>query len=201
MNGSLMSVPLDMLSGPSWTFLLQLTAIRHGVSIERLMSRKRAGGAADARMDAMATIYRHTQLSTPGVGRLFGRDHTTVVYALKVTGGSRKLVDVVRAADLPRKPSPSTIKRQHAHSRRALRNRRLVKEGYAQGLPAKEIAAKAGLAYKTVHVIASGMGLVHPRPYQFIHRVPLEKRDDYITLTQSGKYRAREAAAMLGVEV
>jgi len=46
-----------------------------------LKSKKRV--VSNARQEAMWRIYRETSLSTISVGKLFGKDHTTVVYALR----------------------------------------------------------------------------------------------------------------------
>jgi hypothetical protein len=44
--------------------------------------------------------------------------------------------------------------------------RRIIRDGYAKGLPIKEIAALASTTYDTCRVTASRMGLRHPRRFR-----------------------------------
>src|SRR5690606_30098070 len=71
-------VPLNMLAPPSWKFLRELAALRHGIGTREIMSHNRSRAVVAARYEAMALVYQHSQLSLPQVGRLFKRDHTTV---------------------------------------------------------------------------------------------------------------------------
>ena len=53
------------------------------VRLNELLSERRNVWVAEARHAAMSLIVRLTKHSTPKVGRLFGRDHTTVLYAVR----------------------------------------------------------------------------------------------------------------------
>jgi hypothetical protein len=48
-----------------------------------VLGRSRSKGVAAARAMAMALVRRRTRLSYPELGRVFGRDHTTVMVAVK----------------------------------------------------------------------------------------------------------------------
>jgi hypothetical protein len=85
--------PLDMLSPPSWRFLLKLACLRHKVPSTVILGPARTRGAVAARHYAICLIYQHTQCSLPQVGAHLGRDHTTVLYALEKHRANRKLVD------------------------------------------------------------------------------------------------------------
>jgi len=72
--------PLDMLSGCSWRFLLQLAARRWNVDGDQLAGQSRDQLVCAARHHAMWLLRTHTRMSLPRIGKLFGgRDHTTVV--------------------------------------------------------------------------------------------------------------------------
>lgn len=72
--------PLDMLSGCSWRFLLQLAARRWNVDGEQLPGPGRDQLLCAARHHAMWLLRTHTRMSLPRIGALFGgRDHTTVL--------------------------------------------------------------------------------------------------------------------------
>jgi chromosomal replication initiation ATPase DnaA len=50
----------------------------HGVAVEEVMGRSRFKRICTARKEAYAML-REERLSYPTIGRMFGRDHTTVV--------------------------------------------------------------------------------------------------------------------------
>jgi chromosomal replication initiator protein len=52
------------------------------VSVEDLKSRKRTSNIASARHSAIYIIKKLTNSSLPAIGRMFGRDHTTVMNSL-----------------------------------------------------------------------------------------------------------------------
>jgi len=58
-------------------------AARYGVTVEEINGRSQVRPIAWARQEAMAATYHHTRLSMPQVGRIFGRDHTTVLHAIQ----------------------------------------------------------------------------------------------------------------------
>jgi hypothetical protein len=87
-------VPLDMLKHCSWRFLVGYAALRKAVPVRRILSERRDAETVSARNLAMGLIYQHTQSSLPMVGRVFRRDHTTVLHGLRKVGMTTKLVDL-----------------------------------------------------------------------------------------------------------
>lgn len=159
---------LNMLTMCSWRFLVRLAALRHGLSADEVMCRSRKPHIVAARAEALALIYRHTQYSLPGVARIFGLDHTTVLHALTKTGSTDKLVEVLPYMDTARRsknragmvlaavePTPIPI----PAGKPANAVQRVVRAGYRAGKPKDEIAAAAGIEPASVKVIASRMGL------------------------------------------
>jgi len=71
--------------------ILDLTARRFGVSLADIRGDSRERCHAVPRMIAMAAVYDHLCMSYPQVGRIFGRDHTTVMHARKRVDGSPPL--------------------------------------------------------------------------------------------------------------
>ena len=108
--------PLNMLAPCSWLFLLKLASVRNEIPEEAILSPGRSYPVVQARYDAMALVYRHTQASMPGVGRLFGRDHTTVVHALHKTGSTDKLVEILPHVDAARRTKRSKGNAVIAHN-------------------------------------------------------------------------------------
>jgi len=74
--------------------IIRQAAERHGISARRLLGRGMNRQLVEARVDAMATAYvARPDLSLPALGRLFGRDHTTILHAVRKAGvyrGARK---------------------------------------------------------------------------------------------------------------
>lgn len=85
---------LNMVGPPSWKFLLGLVALKHGVLMRDILGRGRTREIVAARHELMDMIYRHTNASTPQVGRYLGMDHTSVLYAIRKRGVTQKLVEV-----------------------------------------------------------------------------------------------------------
>jgi hypothetical protein len=157
-----------MLAPCSWRFLLALAAVRGGVASREILGLRRVGPVARARFDAMSLVYRHTQQSMPGVGRLFDRDHTTVIHALQKTGSTKKLVELLPTSDAARRPKgsfpaivaavqPTPIPAPASKPANAVQ--RVVRAGYRGNKSKSEIAAEAGITQRSVLVIASRMGL------------------------------------------
>lgn len=67
----------------------------YGVTLDDLFSTRRWQPLARARQDAMCLIRRLVGLSYPQIGRIFDRDHTTVLYACRVAGSLDGLRDEV----------------------------------------------------------------------------------------------------------
>ena len=55
----------------------------HPVTWEQIMSRRKPKPIADARAEAMAMIRDRLRWSYPMIGRYFGKDHSTVMYAVE----------------------------------------------------------------------------------------------------------------------
>lgn len=93
------TTPLNMHGACSWRFLVRLAAVRHGLSTSEVMRRCRQRHIIAARTEAIELVYRHTQYSMPGIGRLFELDHTSILNALVKTGSTDKLVEVLPHMD------------------------------------------------------------------------------------------------------
>lgn len=64
------------------TILAEFAATR-GLTLDELRGPDRGRIVAHARQDAMLLLSEATRLSKSQIGRLFNRDHTTVLYGLK----------------------------------------------------------------------------------------------------------------------
>jgi hypothetical protein len=62
--------------------LLRLICRLHNVRREDVLSDRRSGGLVSARHHYIWALYRFTVWSMPQIGRLVGRDHTSVLHAL-----------------------------------------------------------------------------------------------------------------------
>lgn len=58
-------------------------AIENGVSVADLKSTKRTRDVAWPRQDCFLRLREHTNLSLTQIGRMFSRDHTTVLYGIR----------------------------------------------------------------------------------------------------------------------
>ncbi len=65
-----------------------------GVSVERIVGRERSRAAVNARWMAIAMVADATKWSTPRIGKVLGgRDHTTILHALRRMGISYRSDD------------------------------------------------------------------------------------------------------------
>ncbi len=80
-----------MMSGPGivkatawarWGWIVESVADRHGISVAALLSRRRSQLFAVARQDLMSCLWA-SGLAYAEIGRLLGRDHTTVIYGVR----------------------------------------------------------------------------------------------------------------------
>ena len=83
-------------------------SLRMGVSVKELRSRKRSERVAFARQVVMYLAYELTNESYPSIGKMMGRDHTTVLYGHRITEarmranrGFQKLVEGVQMSIAP----------------------------------------------------------------------------------------------------
>lgn len=67
--------------------IIRIVAAKHGVSVTDIKSQTRTLHIVEARHEAMALVYQlRPDLSLPAIGRVFGRDHTTVLHAARKLG-------------------------------------------------------------------------------------------------------------------
>lgn len=143
-------VPLNMLLPCHWRFLVALAALRHGCTAEQVTGRAKPKPVAAARREAYYLVALHTVFSTARIGRMFGRDHTTILSALK------NFPPIVR-------PRVSALAATPAIQSPGLKARiRIVQEGYAAGLPVSVIAEQIGMSRSTVKQDARRYGFRHP---------------------------------------
>lgn len=157
-----MGVPLNMLLPPSWRFLLALTALRTKIPAKAIISEARTADVVAARSEAIALVHLHTQGSLPAIGKLFNRDHTTVLHTLRKLGvGKDKLVD--RMPYPPPNPAGQPIVHKgaplYAYSAAARKVRidkahAVIRAGLAAGRAPEEIAAQVGYLPKSVKDVA-----------------------------------------------
>ncbi len=85
--------PFNFYARPGWDNIVRLVALRRGVAVDDILSRRKPVVVSLARQYAMALVYSHCRLSLTVVGRLFKRDHTSVLYAVRSNslGHSAKL--------------------------------------------------------------------------------------------------------------
>lgn len=69
---------------PAWKRILDETATKHCVSVDDIISPRRDRAILPARYEAIWRMKAETAMSLPAIGRrLGGRDHTTIINALK----------------------------------------------------------------------------------------------------------------------
>ena len=69
--------------------LIESVAARYDVTLDQVLSRSRSGRIAAARKAAMMAVWMHYGDSSPVIGRLFNRDHTTVLAAIGMVAKRR----------------------------------------------------------------------------------------------------------------
>ena len=72
---------------PSPEAIIEETGKCYGIDVSEIMSTSRTKEVAMARQVAMYIIRQLTKLSLPEIGRVFGRDHTTVIHSLEKVEG------------------------------------------------------------------------------------------------------------------
>ena len=64
--------------------IIRDVARKHGISVETIKSSTRTKHIVEARHEAMALVYTlRPDLSLPQIGKIFERDHTTILYAVR----------------------------------------------------------------------------------------------------------------------
>lgn len=67
--------------------IIKGVANKHGVTVTDLRSPRRPAYLTDIRQEAMALVYQlRPDLSLPAIARLFNKDHTTVLHAVRKLG-------------------------------------------------------------------------------------------------------------------
>lgn len=142
--------PLDMLGPCSWKFLVKLAALRHGQTFGDILGHSRTAVVIKARHEAMYLVARHTGYSIARIGHKFGRDHTTVLAALrKFPHFERERAEALFYLD-PMFAELTTPERAA-----------IIVRGYASGVPRQEIADQIGMSLATVKRFAYVHGLKH----------------------------------------
>lgn len=67
--------------------IIREIAMQHGVTVEAIMGRSRDHKDTRARRAAYAAVKYRRGLSHPAVGRIFGRDHSTILHGIRKNGG------------------------------------------------------------------------------------------------------------------
>lgn len=71
--------------------IIQTIATEQGVTVEQILSPLRSKPVTRARHMAMAAIrVARPQLSLPVIGRMFGRDHTSVLHGIRRANKDRR---------------------------------------------------------------------------------------------------------------
>lgn len=80
--------------------LIGEVARRHSVSVELIRSRRRSAEIVRARWEAIRLVHeRFPALSSPQLGRLFGKDHSTILGVLGRRNGGHSLSRRKRAGN------------------------------------------------------------------------------------------------------
>lgn len=67
--------------------IIEHVAAWYGLTANDVLSQNREHRMIDCRFDAIAAVaVNFPELSTPAIGRIFGRDHSTILHALKKRG-------------------------------------------------------------------------------------------------------------------
>jgi hypothetical protein len=100
---------LDELRAPaSVKALLKEVAERHEVTVGEILGSKRVTKIKDARWEAIILVHAaHPLWSLPKIGKLFNKDHTTILHCLRQSGMRRDLLPKASTyVPIPRKVIP-----------------------------------------------------------------------------------------------
>lgn len=75
--------------------IILMTARKHEITVEQIKSMSRKREFAWPRQECMYRMRRETSLSLPQIGRIFDRDHTTVIHAIRAVERRRASLEVV----------------------------------------------------------------------------------------------------------
>lgn len=83
-NTRILFTDLDLDSFPDDVLeVLLRVAAKHQTSITKLLGHRRDKVSARARQEAYSEIYKLGGYSTTAIGKIFNRDHSTIVYGIK----------------------------------------------------------------------------------------------------------------------
>lgn len=74
---------------PAWKMIVVDVCAETGVSMEEIFGSDRTRYVAHARQECFLRIRDATELSLPYIGRLFKRDHTTVLHGIRAAENRR----------------------------------------------------------------------------------------------------------------
>ena len=75
-----------------------LVAERHGLTLEELRGPSRKHRVSRPRQEAMAFMRAEGRFSYPQIARYFGKDHTTVLHAVRAHAARYEMAEQARAA-------------------------------------------------------------------------------------------------------
>ncbi|KKB81031.1 hypothetical protein VW35_02360 [Devosia soli] len=150
-----------MLRACSWRFLVEYAALAGGVDASDILGSNRTREVVDARHHALVLTYQHTQASLPAIGRLFGKDHSTVCYAMNKYNARGKLVDLfegTRALLRPNSGRKLPLRVDDPHTPRTALQK-AVARAYKNGVPTRVLVEELGTTSNAVNVMAHRLGL------------------------------------------
>ena len=82
--------------------IIRETAIKHGLEVEDITGPRRRQALVIARHEAMYRIHQERKnMSLPMIGRLFHRDHTTVLSGIRAHARRAAMIEAERAENIP----------------------------------------------------------------------------------------------------
>lgn len=76
--------PVNLIGPPSPRTVMKLVALKHGLAFADLSGPVRSKPVVAARHEAIGLVWTHCRaISLPAVGRLFNRDHTSILHCLR----------------------------------------------------------------------------------------------------------------------
>lgn len=74
--------PFNFYLCPSYRSIVKLMALKHNLTVDDLLGPRRTQAIVNVRHETIGTIFEHCGLSLTQIGRLFHRDHTTIIHSL-----------------------------------------------------------------------------------------------------------------------
>lgn len=79
----LYGVPVNLICPPNARIIVKLVSLRSGAKVDDIVGPRRDKAIVPVRQQAIRLIHSHcSHLSLPAIGRIFNRDHTTILYQL-----------------------------------------------------------------------------------------------------------------------